>query len=100
MINHESLIALYEACCQTPPCLLPNRIREAMVRCAFEIGEAPRHSEDDSTPEVLLHRSATAIQGLLENVGYFDNDGLDSFPEWSEAHELSQEISNCLNRNG
>ena len=71
-----------------------------MVRCAFEIGEAPQHSEDDSTPEVLLHRSATAIQGLLENVGFFDNDGLDSFPEWSEAHELSQEISSCLNRNG
>lgn len=68
--------------------------------CAFEIGDALQHSEDDPTPEVLLLRSTTAIQGLLENVGNFDNDGLDSFPEWSGAHELSQEISSCLNRNG
>ncbi len=98
MISHESLTALYEARGQTHPCLLPNRVREVVVRCAFEIGEAPRHSEEDSTPEVLLDRSATAIQELLENVGFFDNDELDSFPEWSEAHELSQEIYCCLNR--
>lgn len=98
-MKQESLIALYEACCQTPPCLLTYRIREAIIRCACENGEDPPSCEDDPTPEVLLHRSASAIQGLLENVGFFDNDGLAPLPDWPEAHDLSQEISNCLSRN-
>jgi hypothetical protein len=98
MNNQESLQALYEACRETPAFLLPDRIREALLRCALEVGDAPMQFDDSPTAEVLLHRSASAIQGLLENVGFFDNDGLDSFPEWPEAHNLSQEISSCLYR--
>lgn len=51
MTSRESLIGLYGSYSQHLPCLLPDRIREAMVRCTSEIRETPRHSEDDSTPE-------------------------------------------------
>ncbi len=71
---------------------MPNRIREAMVRCAFEIGEASQHSEDDSTPEVLLHRSAIAIQGLLENVGFLTMMDSTHFPDGQKLTNRTGDI--------
>ena len=87
---------LYSACRATPPCLLPNRIREALIQCGTAMGDDPPHSEDDSTPETRLRESASAITGLLENLGHYDADGLESFPEWYEAQRLAEEINALL----
>lgn len=99
MVTMETLKALYEACRNTPGGLIPNRIREALLRCALENGDDPTHSEDDSPPEILLRESANAIAGLLENLGHYDTDGLESLPEWYDAQRIAEEIQIFLPSN-
>jgi hypothetical protein len=96
----EALQGLYAACQSTPPCLLPNRIREALIRCCRAFGNDPPHSEDDSTPEVLLLDASEKILGLLENLGHFDSDGMESLPEWSESEKLAASIQEALRPRG
>jgi hypothetical protein len=100
MISHEKLMHLYQACMATTPCLLPNRVREALLKCALENGDEPSHSEDDPTPEALLYEAAEKITGLLENLGHFDNDGMESLPEWSESEKLAASIQETLRPRG
>ena len=96
MITNESLMALYEACRNTPPCLIPNRIREALLRCALQNGDDPLHSEDGPTPEAKLREAVEIIDSLLENLGYFDRDGLEPFPEWNDANAFARSIGEVL----
>jgi|GEM_PF-3541912 len=92
---------LYEACRATPALLLPNRIREAMIRCAVSFGDEPTHSEDDPTPEALLVQAAEHINGSLENLGHNDADGFESMEEWEDAEQLASLITKSLpQRNG
>ena len=76
----------------TNPCFLSNRVREALLKCALENGDEPSHSEDDPTPEALLYEAAEKITGLLENLGHFDSDGMESLPEWSESEAFAVKI--------
>ena len=96
----EALQGLYAACQSTTPCLLPNRIREALIQCCLAFGDDPPHSEDDSTPEVLLLDASEKILGLLENLGHFDSDGMESMPEWAESELLATNISEALGMRG
>jgi hypothetical protein len=100
MISHEKLMHLYQSCLATNPCLLPNRIREALLKCALENGDDPSHSEDDPTPEALLYEAAEKITGLLENLGHFDSDGMESLPEWSECEAFAANIQDALQPRG
>jgi hypothetical protein len=83
---------LHTACLALPPILIPNRLREALIRCNVHYGEDPPHSEDDPTPESLLLQCAEHIDLLLENVGHRDSDGFESPEEWNEADEVAQTI--------
>ena len=96
MISHEKLMHFYQSCMATNPCLLPNRIREALLKCAQENGEDPSHSEHDPTPEALLHEAAEKITGLLENLGHFDSDGMESLPDWIDSEKLAASIQQTL----
>ena len=100
MISHEKLMRLYQSCMSTTPCLLPNRVREALLKCALENGDEPLHSEDDPTPEALLYEAAEKITGLLENLGHFDSDGMESLPEWSESEAFAASIQETLRPRG
>jgi hypothetical protein len=88
MISHEKLMHLYQSCMATTSCLLPNRVRETLLKCALENGDEPSHSEDDPTPETLLYEAAEKITGLLENLGHFDSDGMESLPEWEASEKF------------
>lgn len=90
---------LYGACRNTPAVLLPNRIREAMIQCAANFGDDPVHSEDDPTPESLLIQAAEHIKGLLENLGHWDADGLESMEEWRQAEQLANTIAESFPHN-
>lgn len=87
---------LHAACRAVPAILIPNRIREALIRCSAHYRQDPPHCEDDPTPEALLSQCAQHINLLLENVGHRDADGFESLEEWTEAEMVAQTILTSL----
>jgi len=72
--------------------VVPNRLREVLIRRNFHYCEDPPHSEDDPTPESLLMQCAQHNDLLLEPVEHWDSDGFESPEEWNDAGELAQTI--------